>query len=391
MSGESGRTVPWTSSSEGGPTVSADFVFPFIEMFKMDSETATTAALDVKPIYKAPVQQKSGCGGPGCSLEAGLRCSRCLMVSYCSINCQKAAWSSHKSRCKELAAGASVVPVPGSASSFRLNSTASTEDQKKAHILSVIAKVNALRPDEAGDGTCGQCPIPANSKTLCFECSTDLQDGGPRKTGRAMFICGKGHLNMTTDTSMGDEVECVCEESQSIPRPPARRLEGAGFSLPSIPRVLIVGGLARTDVAYFAARGMSIPQDPTGPIIEKIKTALTAKGLAHDSMLADDGEGVSKRLLTNRYSKIIFYGLTESGIIAKQNMFDSGTILSYLPQWVEAGGKFVLHGEGFGITVIANALLGEIGGRWHQCGDFYRRCRFSLNRSSPAVVPRATT
>ena len=40
------------------------------------------------------------CGAPGCDKKALHLCSQCAEVSYCSKECQVAAWASHKQACK---------------------------------------------------------------------------------------------------------------------------------------------------------------------------------------------------------------------------------------------------------------------------------------------------
>ncbi len=51
------------------------------------------------------------CQGPDCprAREASKACSRCKSIWYCSVECQKAHWSTHKPKC--LAGRAQVQPV----------------------------------------------------------------------------------------------------------------------------------------------------------------------------------------------------------------------------------------------------------------------------------------
>jgi hypothetical protein len=70
-------------------------------------------------------------------------------------------------------------------------------------------------------------------------------------------------------------------------------------------------------------------------------------------------------------------------------MFQGGFFLAHLPGWLQSGGKLVLHGEGQLIGIIANILLKEEG-KWHYCGDWYRRCKHSRNKSGEAAVDHTT-
>ena len=56
----------------------------------------------------------------------------------------------------------------------------------------------------------------------------------------------------------------------------------------------------------------------------------------------------------------------------------------HFPGWLRFGGKLVIHGEGSLIGIIANILLKEEG-KWHFCGDWYRRCKQSRNKINPPI------
>lgn len=42
----------------------------------------------------------SRCGNPACAQTSKLKCTGCSKISYCSGDCQRIHWSSHKSMCK---------------------------------------------------------------------------------------------------------------------------------------------------------------------------------------------------------------------------------------------------------------------------------------------------
>ena len=124
-------------------------------------------------------------------------------------------------------------------------------------------------------------------------------------------------------------------------------------------------------------------------MIEAVKAAMMLKGFSCDVMVSDNGEAVATKMKSNLYTKVIFYGLTDAGFKDKINMFQGGEFLTILPIWIRAGGKFILHGEGSGVSIISDVLVSSHPGYrdWHFCGDFYRRCRQSLNKDN-AVTAR---
>ena len=44
------------------------------------------------------------CAAVGCGAPSLLRCSRCEDAWYCTVECQRRSWSSHKGPCEEMAA-----------------------------------------------------------------------------------------------------------------------------------------------------------------------------------------------------------------------------------------------------------------------------------------------
>lgn len=47
-----------------------------------------------------PLKEIKICEAPNCSKIAQFRCSRCGAAWYCSVRCQKIAWSTHRKVCK---------------------------------------------------------------------------------------------------------------------------------------------------------------------------------------------------------------------------------------------------------------------------------------------------
>lgn len=61
---------------------------------KNKMELLRKLSLKYREIYKCPVTD--------CQKQGSLYCSRCQNVFYCSVECQKKEWPSHKKECSEL-------------------------------------------------------------------------------------------------------------------------------------------------------------------------------------------------------------------------------------------------------------------------------------------------
>jgi len=107
----------------------------------------------------------------------------------------------------------------------------------------------------------------------------------------------------------------------------------------------------------------------------KLAPALTASGIAFDAIPADNGSGLTRRLMSKQYSAVVFIHLDDGGFTQNSNMFE-GDNLGTLYQWVAYGGKLIIHGEGSYLTEMLQALVQK---PWHQCGDYYRRTRHTCN------------
>ena len=79
----------------------------FVAMMRKLSGNHETKAAREKPSTRAapePAFAGPVCAAPGCALPAAHLCSRCRTASYCSAECQIAAWPDHRASC---------VPCPG--------------------------------------------------------------------------------------------------------------------------------------------------------------------------------------------------------------------------------------------------------------------------------------
>jgi len=125
-------------------------------------------------------------------------------------------------------------------------------------------------------------------------------------------------------------------------------------------------------------------RDSSATTLGQLRSMFNLKGIVYDAVKVQNSHNVSDAILRGNYSKIIMFGIT-NGFQQNGEMFLQGMFFVYLPIWIKAGGKLIMHGEGELITIMANVLLGERG-KWHFCGDFYRRCKQSLNRTNPSIV-----
>ena len=53
-------------------------------------------------------RQEASCKNPSCELASQHRCSKCLLVSYCSVQCSHLCWQKHKELCDREAAARKV-------------------------------------------------------------------------------------------------------------------------------------------------------------------------------------------------------------------------------------------------------------------------------------------
>ncbi|KAF8292379.1 hypothetical protein DL93DRAFT_921477 [Clavulina sp. PMI_390] len=70
-------------------------------MWNRLAENSEKLARDT-PGIQMPTRQSFVCGLPGCTstAPAALRCVRCKLQCYCSVECQKPDWRRHKKFCK---------------------------------------------------------------------------------------------------------------------------------------------------------------------------------------------------------------------------------------------------------------------------------------------------
>ena len=141
--------------------------------------------------------------------------------------------------------------------------------------------------------------------------------------------------------------------------------------------------------------GLRLIRSPTGGMREtssddvaKMKSHLQSLQIPVDVILADNTDKINKKILSSNYTKIICYGVCDNAVCANPYIFHGGSSfapfpLTLIPAFVKKGGKFIFHGEGSYISTMCVPTLGrEVGGQWHMCGDFYRICRHSRNKTT---------
>ena len=203
--------------------------------------------------------------------------------------------------------------------------------------------------------------LARNRRSASVLLSQRLQMVGPS----ALFVCKKAHHTSCADTRFGLEQICNCKipikESRSILTPQ----QEASFkkAVSQTNKVLIVTGF------HFIRSGNS-------NYIEHL-TALLAKGnISHDVVEAENSDNFLVQLLeSGNYQTLLFVHLDMRGWEAMSEMFGARCI-GCLYNWIKFGGKFLVQGEGEGVSWLLQVLLSK---PWHYCGDFYRRCKHSLN------------
>lgn len=336
----------------------------------------------VSHVFKAPELVSKACAGPSCVKKGALLCSRCKRVWYCGKDCQLQAWKSgHRKICIEATTSQSSQLTPSIVGALGTLPTPTTnEGAAKAFMLKAINKLNDMGPDEAGDSQCDQCKSPA----FCISIDKSGEAGIITGTARAMFMCKNKHMTVATDVCMGVEKECTC--SINLVRIGLPRDLPSSYSLPATAKTLVVSGFSLIDARMVGRSGL---EDSSAPAVDRLKRSFSAKGLPWDAMLADNGEAVTKQMLSGKFSRVILYGINDRGLEAHERMFQNGFFLAHLEGWLRSGGRLVLHGEGQLIGIIANIILKDEG-KWHFCGDWYRRCKHSRNKAPEAVVDYTT-
>lgn len=199
-------------------------------------------------------------------------------------------------------------------------------------------------------------------------------DGGASAT--ATFVCGNGHMTAATDVRFSLEQGCRCNVkvnpigSRLTPNQTARCKQ----MIPSTMRLLIVTGFGQfhtTNAVYHI----------------NFTPVLQRAGIPFDVILAENGPGLTKCLMSNKYSALMFIHLDDKGFQKNLAMFN-GDNLGTLYHWILFGGKFILHGEQEYVTQLMQTFTGK---PWHYCGDYYRRVKHSCNRKHFRHFPLRST
>lgn len=105
----------------------------------------------------------SSCGNPTCAQTSKLKCTGCSKISYCSGECQRIHWSSHKSMCKKSSSKATssssssaIVPTPSSGQQYsNSDQTNSDEALRKLESIKSDTHKSFMAGDFARSVQCG--------------------------------------------------------------------------------------------------------------------------------------------------------------------------------------------------------------------------------------------
>lgn len=180
-----------------------------------------------------------------CDKIGGKKCTRCCIVYYCSKECQIADWKRHKVTCFPPGqAPSNNDAIKAKIATQEKSRTCDTEKPTKEYMQTIISKLKLLKREEA-EYFCATCGEPG----LCVTNSIKkCDDGGPGKTGSAIFLCKKMHQSANSDASLGEELECTCPETEPLkiltvnPELFKREFEYP-YDYPSTPRILLLTGL----------------------------------------------------------------------------------------------------------------------------------------------------
>ena len=298
------------------------------------------------------------CGNCGKSGE--LQCSRCKNVHYCSGDCQKAQWKTHKSSCVPFRKDGEWPALVPLGKKGGMNTLTRSDAMAKAR---AIDPVNAVT-------VCSRC----NKPTACMSAS-EMKLPMANSSGcsaTAMFMCADGHTSFVSDARMGSEQNCNCkidvvkaelELSDDV-------LAAARSSVSASMRLLVVIGCGAVTIEESC-------------YLNNLKPLLKKLNLSYDVMTADSSKQLTDRLATGTYSAILLLHVLDSGFETHGAMFRDFN-LARLGAWVQTGGRMLVHGEG---DLLGGFMQKLVGKPWHFCGDFYRHCEHACNFSKFAHFP----
>lgn len=250
-----------------------------------------------------------------------------------------------------------------------ISTTTMTASQQKGFIKKVIQDLKAGKAAEPNDSTCSTC----NARSRCISCSETPQ-GGSGAIARAVYVCASGHTTATTDTRFSLQQDCNCNiiVHPVVAHLTPEQMETCLQLVSSSLRLLIVTGFGQFNTSNSEYYAKLVP---------------LLQGIPFDVVQADNGHALTKRIMSKKYSAVMFLHLDDKGFERNMAMFGGDNLYTFY-QWISFGGKFILHGEG---DYVAQLLQTFVGKPWHFCGDFYRRVKHACNRKYFCHFPLRST